>query len=89
MDMEEKVNDDTYLINERQRIISVLTKARLEKGLSQEALAEVIGTRRSNICRVESGTQNISLDMLLKISSALDKEVSVILKEGRRTSMDK
>lgn len=83
------MNDNTYIINERQKIISELTNARLEEGISQEALAEMIGTRRSNICRIESGTQNISLDMLLKISKALDKDVSVILKEGRRTSMDK
>lgn len=84
-----KVNDDSHIINERQKIISELTNARLEKGLSQEALAEMIGTRRSNICRIESGTQNISIDMLLKVSSALDKDVSVILKERGKSSMDK
>ena len=84
-----KVNDDSHIINERQKIISELTNARLEKGLSQEALAEMIGTRRSNICRIESGTQNISIDMLLKVSSALDKDVSVILKERGESSMDK
>ena len=83
------MNDDSHIINERQKIISELTNARLEKGLSQEALAEMIGTRRSNICRIESGTQNISIDMLLKVSSALDKDVSVILKERGKSSMDK
>ena len=75
------MNDDSYIINERQKIISELTNARLEKGLPQETLAKIVGTKRSNICRIESGNQNISLDMLLKISKALDKDVSVILKE--------
>ena len=39
---------------EREKIISALTAARMEKGLSQEALARMIGTQRSNICRIES-----------------------------------
>ena len=73
--------DENELIENRQRIISELTAARIEKGLSQQALADMIGTQRSNICRIEAGGQNITLDMLLKISSALGKDVSVILNE--------
>lgn len=65
------------LIQERQKIISMLTAARLEKGISQQALADMIGTKRSNICRMESGAQNISLDMLVKVASALGKDVSL------------
>ena len=66
---------------EREKIISALTAARMEKGLSQEALARMIGTQRSNICRIECGAANISLDMFLKISSALGKEVALSLSE--------
>ena len=66
---------------QRQKIISSLTAARMEKGISQEALAKKIGTQRSNICRMESGAQNISLDMLLKVSSALGKEAHFSLTE--------
>lgn len=65
----------------RQKIISQLTAARLERGLTQSQLAEMIGTKRSNICRIESGGQNISLDMLLKISHAVGKNLTVILEE--------
>lgn len=65
----------------RQKIISQLISARLEKGMSQEQLATLIGTKRSNICRIESGTQNFSIDMLVKICDALEKDVNVILKE--------
>ena len=72
---------DDNIIKMRQSIISKLTQARLEKGISQAQLAEMIGTQRSNICRIESGAQNLSLDMLIKISQALDKDVSVILSE--------
>lgn len=72
---------DKEIVQSRQSIISQLTQARLEKGLSQEQLAELIGTKRSNICRIESGTQNLSLDMLIKISKALGKDVSMLLEE--------
>ena len=65
----------------RQEIISQLTEARLEKGISQSELARMIGTQRSNICRMESGTQNLSLDMLLKIASAVGKTVSLNLED--------
>ena len=78
------MNNDE-IIRMRQNIISKLTQARLEKGISQAQLAEMIGTQRSNICRIESGAQNLSLDMLIKISQALDKDVSVILDERSDT----
>lgn len=55
--------------------------------MSQQELASAIGTQRSNICRIESGAQNITLDMLLRISEALGKEVSVLLEE-RNMDMD-
>lgn len=65
----------------RHRIIALLTAARIEKGISQQSLASMIGTQRSNICRIESGAQNISLDTLLKIADALGKEITIDVKE--------
>ena len=75
------MNEDSRLLEDRQKIISKLTAARIEKGISQQELADRIGTKRSNICRIESGAQNISLDMLLRLSSALGKDVSVVLND--------
>jgi len=60
---------------DREGIIAQLVEARLEKGISQAELARMIGTQRSNLCRLESGAQNPSLDMILKIAAALDKTV--------------
>ena len=48
------------LLAARRSVVQKLTQARLEKGLSQEQLARRIGTQRSNICRIEKGTQNLS-----------------------------
>ena len=68
----------------RENIIAQLIEARLEKGISQAELARMMGTQRSNLCRLESGAQNPSLDMILKIAAALDKTVNLTLedKEG-------
>lgn len=69
------------LVVSRQKIISQLISARLEKGLSQEQLAQLMGTQRSNICRIESGSQNLSIDMLVKICTALGKDINLSLEE--------
>ena len=69
------------LFSTRQKIISELISARLEKGYSQEQLAKLIGTQRSNICRIESGSQNLSVDMLIKICSALGKKININLED--------
>lgn len=71
------------ITKERQAIVSLLVNARLEKGISQAELAAMIGTKRSNICRMESGSQNISLDMLFKMLRALGKEMEIKLVERR------
>lgn len=49
--------------------------------MPQQELANRIGTHKPNISRIESGQQNISLDTMLKIASALNKEISFELKE--------
>lgn len=66
---------------DRQKIISQLVEARLEKGISQAELARLIGTQRSNICRLESGAQNPTLDMVIKIANALGKKVELSLED--------
>ncbi len=65
----------------RSEIIAQLVEARLDKGISQAELARMIGTQRSNLCRLESGAQNPSLDTLVKIAAALGKELTMTLEE--------
>lgn len=69
----------------RQEIIAQLVEARLERNISQAELARMIGTQRSNICRLESGIQNPSLDMIIRIADALDKSVSFSLEDKEET----
>lgn len=75
------MTSDNKILRKRQEIVSKLTQSRIEKGLSQAQLAELVGTQRSNICRIENGGQNLSLDLLIKISSALGKDIDLLLEE--------
>ncbi|MDR0320960.1 MAG: helix-turn-helix domain-containing protein [Treponema sp.] len=58
-------------------VIEEIIMARKERHLTQKDLAELIGTRQSNISRLESGTYNPSLDFLNKIAHAVGKELEV------------
>jgi len=64
----------------RYEIISQIIDARAEEGLTQEELAFRVGTQKSNISRLESGTYNPSLDFLIKVAHSLGKEMQIILK---------
>lgn len=60
-------------------IIKAIISTRKEKNLTQKELAELVGTKQSNIARLESGNYNPTLQFLQKIASALGKKVSVAL----------
>jgi UDP-N-acetylglucosamine 1-carboxyvinyltransferase len=57
-----------------------ISKARDAAGLSQSQLASRLGTTQSVISRIESGNQNLSLDMLSKIAAVLECHLMVGLK---------
>lgn len=54
-----------------------LIRARLERGMTQQELAAKIGTRQSNISRIECGQQNISIGLLNKVAKGLGKTLHV------------
>lgn len=57
------------------RIGNLIRDARKHRGLTQAQLAERLGTSQSAINRIEKGHQNLSLEMLARIGSALDSEI--------------
>ena len=61
----------------RQEIASQLRQVRKEQGMTQARLAEIVGTRKSNISRLESGRYNPSLDFLEKVAGGLGREIEV------------
>jgi len=66
-----KMNEAEY------KIIEEIIMARKERNLTQKDLAELIGTKQSNISRLESGNYNPSLDLLNRIALAVGKELEV------------
>ena len=60
-------------------IISQIIEERSKQSITQEELALRVGTQKSNISRLESGTYNPSLDFLIKIAHSLGKEVKIVL----------
>jgi predicted transcriptional regulator len=59
------------------KIIEEIITARQEKNLTQEELAKLVGTKQSNISRLESGNYNPTLAFLNKIARAIGKELEV------------
>ena len=56
------------------RIGNLIRDAR-RHGLTQNQLAESLGTSQSAVNRIEQGHQNLSLEMLARIGEALDSEI--------------
>jgi len=59
---------DEYL----KQIGALVRDARKQRGLTQTQLAEALGTSQSAVARIEQGKQNVSLEMLARIGTALD-----------------
>ena len=59
----------------QQEIGGVVAHLRTEKGLTQSELADLLGTSQPTIYRIENGKQNISLEMVKKLSNALGSPI--------------
>ena len=73
--------------NQRNNIIAKLIETRTQAGITQQELADRIGTKKSAISRIENGQQNLSIDMLIKISEALGKKVEFNLADAKSDNM--
>lgn len=73
--------DESEIIEKRSRIMTELMIERLKKGMTQQELADAVGTKKSNISRIENGKQNVSMDLFLRLADALDTEASFVMEE--------
>lgn len=60
-------------------IIEAIIRKRLETGMSQRQLAQIMGTKQSALSRLESGTYNPSLAFLKKVAAALGSQLHITL----------
>ncbi|MDO5344097.1 MAG: UDP-N-acetylglucosamine 1-carboxyvinyltransferase [Candidatus Saccharibacteria bacterium] len=70
---------DTYL----KKIGDLIAENRQRKGMTQAQLAEEVGTSQSAINRIENGGQNISLEMLARISGVLSHNIMTLNQSGK------
>ena len=61
----------------RYEVVEQLKSARKAQNVTQEVLAERVGTKKSNIYRFESGRYNPSLDFLIKVGDSLGKQIQI------------
>jgi putative transcriptional regulator len=65
------------------RMDSRLREARLQRGLSQEELARMLGVSRQTIVNIEKGITIPNVLLALAIATAVAWVVSELFKEGR------
>ncbi len=74
---DEEFKNEYEKLKPRYDVISQIIEERAKQKITQEELALRVGTQKSNISRLESGTYNPSLDFLIKIAHSLGKEVKI------------
>lgn len=57
------------------KIGNLIQETRLQRGMTQSDLANAIGSSQSAVNRIEKGEQNVSLEMVAKVSHALSREI--------------
>lgn len=84
-DAKKIINSDLEVIKELDNnsieymVVREIIKARHELNLTQEQLAELVGTKQSNISRLESGEYNPTIEFLSKVAQAMGKTLEIRL----------
>ena len=66
-----------------QRIGNLIAQSRTQRGMTQAQLASALGTSQSAVHRIESGKQNISLEMMARISEVLSHNIMTLNTTGK------
>lgn len=69
------MEDSVYL----QRLGEKIVELRKAKGITQQEMAERLGTKNTQVRRIERGTVNSTINMLRKIAVILEVSVSELL----------
>ena len=65
------------------KIGALIQESRIHRGYTQAQLAEALGTSQSAINRIEKGGQNISLEMIARISDVLSHDIMTLNRTGK------
>ena len=76
---DEEFKSEYEKLKPRYDLIAQIIDTRNQLNITQEELAQRVGTQKSNISRFESGSYNPSLDFVTKIARSLGKEIRISL----------
>jgi len=76
----DEVRQEYDALEFRYKIVKKIAELRKNDKITQEELAIRLKTTKSVVSRIESGNQNVSVDMVQKIVNALGKEVDIVIK---------
>lgn len=80
-----KINNEIEILIEskqkyvREEVIEQYIRCRKEKKMTQNEIADKVGTKRPSITRFENGTYNPTLDFLVKVAVSMGKELKIEL----------
>lgn len=81
--LRERIEEETF----NAHIARLIYQARIEAGLSQQQLAELVGTKQPDIARLEDADyQGHSLNMLNRIATALNQRLEIAFAPVRELS---
>lgn len=69
---------------DRQYLVTLgknVRQIRLDRGFSQEALADLCGLHRTYLGGIERGERNVSLLNIVRIARALDVEITELVRD--------
>ncbi|MEI6528458.1 MAG: UDP-N-acetylglucosamine 1-carboxyvinyltransferase [bacterium] len=66
----------------------LIKELREKRGITQVEFAEKLNTTQSAIARIESGEQNLTTEMIQKISNALEREIVTVSKGAMNFEVD-
>ena len=71
------VKKEYEALSEEFALINNLLKMRTAANLTQQELAKILGTQKSNICRIEKGNTNPSFKMLTRYANACGYQIDI------------
>lgn len=69
-------------LSDAAKIGGLIQQTRIQRGITQAELAKRVGTSQSAINRIENGGQNLSMEMLARISEALHSQIVSLHQPG-------
>lgn len=72
----------------RRRIATNVRRLRMERGLSQEGMAELADFHRTYVSQLERSVTNISIDGLERLAMALEVDIVALLEIGSASTND-